>query len=76
MWRRWASAQFVERCQAIRESLDHPALTTDVIVGFPGETEAEFEETLALAEQVRWDSAYTFVYSPRSGTPAPEPARG
>ena len=46
------------------------ALTTDLIVGFPGETEADFQETLSLVEEVRFDGAYTFVFSPRSGTEA------
>ena len=46
------------------------SLTTDLIVGFPGETEADFEETLSLVEDVRFDSAFTFIYSPREGTPA------
>ena len=45
-------------------------LTSDVIVGFPGETEEEFEETLSLIEQVRYDSLFTFIFSPRPGTPA------
>ena len=44
--------------------------TSDVIVGFPGETEAEFEETVSLIEQVRYDALFTFIYSPRPGTPA------
>lgn len=45
-------------------------LTSDVIVGFPGETEAEFEETLSLIELVRYDALFTFIFSPRAGTPA------
>ena len=45
-------------------------LTSDVIVGFPGETEEEFEETISLIEQVRYDSLFTFIFSPRQGTPA------
>ena len=45
-------------------------LTSDVIVGFPGETEEEFEETISLIEQVRYDSLFTFIFSPRPGTPA------
>ena len=47
-------------------------LTSDVIVGFPGETEAEFEDTVRLVEQVRFDALFTFIYSPRKGTPAAE----
>ena len=45
-------------------------LTSDVIVGFPGETEEEFEETISLIRQVRYDSLFTFIFSPRNGTPA------
>ena len=55
----------VEKLRAARPEL---GLTTDIIVGFPGETEAQFEETMSLVRQVRYDSAYTFIYSPRLGT--------
>ena len=56
----------------LRRTIPDLALGTDLIVGFPGETEAEFEETLSLVEEVRFDSAFTFIFSPRSGTEAAE----
>jgi tRNA-2-methylthio-N6-dimethylallyladenosine synthase len=54
----------------LRASIRDLALTTDIIVGFPGETEADFLETLGMVEEVRFDGAFTFVYSPRAGTEA------
>lgn len=54
----------------LRQAVPDIALTTDLIVGFPGETEADFQDTLAVVRQVRFDSAFTFMYSPRKGTPA------
>lgn len=54
----------------IRASIPDVALTTDIIVGFPGETEAQFEDTLRLVEEVQFDNAFTFIYSPREQTPA------
>jgi tRNA-2-methylthio-N6-dimethylallyladenosine synthase len=54
----------------IREHVPDCALTTDIIVGFPGETEADFEQTLEVAEEVGYDGAFTFIYSPRRGTEA------
>ena len=59
----------VRRLRAVRPDI---GLTTDVIVGFPGETEAQFEDTLSLVREVRFDAAYTFIYSPRAGTRAAE----
>lgn len=72
MQRRWASRRFVERCHAIREALDHPALTTDVIVGFPGETEADFEATCRAVEEAAFSKLHVFRFSARPGTPAAE----
>ena len=50
--------------------MPHAAITTDIIVGFPGETEADFDQTIAVVERARFASAFTFQYSPRPGTPA------
>jgi threonylcarbamoyladenosine tRNA methylthiotransferase MtaB len=72
MRRRWASGRFVERCRAIQESLDEPALTTDVIVGFPGESERDFEATCRVVEEIGFSKVHVFRFSPRQGTPAAE----
>ena len=72
MERRWASARFVEKCLEVKESLPAPALTTDVIVGFPGETEADFEASCRRVEQVGFSKVHVFRFSPRQGTPAAE----
>jgi threonylcarbamoyladenosine tRNA methylthiotransferase MtaB len=76
MRRRYRSAGFVERCRRIRETLDQPALTTDVIVGFPGETEDDFDATCAVARAVGFSRIHVFSYSPRPGTPAADFAQG
>lgn len=70
MKRRYSSAGYVERCRRIREKLDQPAFTTDVIVGFPGETEADFLATMDVARTVGFAKMHLFSYSPREGTPA------
>ena len=70
MNRRYTSEEYAERCGILRKYFENPALTTDVIVGFPGETEEDFEETLEVVRKVRYDSAFTFIYSKRTGTPA------
>jgi threonylcarbamoyladenosine tRNA methylthiotransferase MtaB len=70
MRRRWGSRRFVDRCRLFQERLDRPAITTDIIVGFPGETDAEFAETLAAAEAVGFSKIHIFPFSPRRGTPA------
>jgi tRNA-2-methylthio-N6-dimethylallyladenosine synthase len=62
----------MDRVALIREHVPDCSLTTDIIVGFPGETEADFEETIEVAEQVGYDSAFTFIFSPRRGTLAAE----
>jgi len=70
MNRPYTRERYLEIIAAARERMPHIALSTDVIVGFPGETEAEFEETLALVREVRYDTAFTFKYSVRPGTKA------
>src|SRR5690349_10870386 len=68
--------RYLDRVALIREHVPDCALTTDIIVGFPGETEADFEQTLEVCEAVGYDSAFTFVYSPRRGTEAAEITEG
>jgi threonylcarbamoyladenosine tRNA methylthiotransferase MtaB len=70
MRRRWGVKMFVDRCQMLRDAFDEPALTTDVIVGFPGETEAEFAETVETVRKVGFSKIHTFPFSARQDTPA------
>jgi tRNA-2-methylthio-N6-dimethylallyladenosine synthase len=70
MRRTYGRERYVALADTLRAAIPDLALTTDIIVGFPGETEADFEETLAVVEEVRYDGAYTFVFSPRRGTEA------
>ena len=70
MNRGYTREQYLDLVQKVRQAVPEIALTTDIIVGFPGETEGDFQETLSLVEEVRFDSAFTFIYSPREGTPA------
>ena len=70
MNRHYTSDEYYEKCQLIRKYIDNPAFTTDVIVGFPGETEEDFQETLDVVRKANYDTAFTFIYSKRSGTPA------
>jgi tRNA-2-methylthio-N6-dimethylallyladenosine synthase len=70
MRRTYTRERFLDRVALIREHAPDCAITTDIIVGFPGETEADFEQTLEVAEQVGFDGAFTFIYSPRRGTEA------
>jgi tRNA-2-methylthio-N6-dimethylallyladenosine synthase len=70
MRRTYGRERYLDRVELIRAHVPDVALTTDVIVGFPGETEADFEQTLEVVEAVGFDGAFTFVYSPRRGTEA------
>jgi tRNA-2-methylthio-N6-dimethylallyladenosine synthase len=70
MRRTYSRERYLDRVALIREHVPDCALTTDIIVGFPGETEADFEQTLEVAEQVGYDGAFTFIYSPRRETEA------
>lgn len=70
MRRRWCSRRFCDRCALVKERLDQPAFSTDVIVGFPGETEADFEATCRVVEDVGFMKLHVFPYSARRGTPA------
>ena len=70
MGRRYTREQYLDLVKAIRERMPECAITTDIIVGFPNETEEQFAETLTLCQELKYDAAFTFIYSPRAGTPA------
>lgn len=70
MNRRYTRAHYIELVRKIRESIPRIGLSTDLIVGFPGETEEDFEDTLSLCREIGFSSAFTFIYSKRSNTPA------
>ena len=70
MGRRYTRESYLELVKKIRSKIPGCAITTDIIVGFPNETEEQFEDTLSLCEEVKYDAAFTFLYSPRKGTPA------
>src|SRR6266699_843851 len=70
MRRTYSRERYLRLVDELRDAIPDLALTTDIIVGFPGETDGEFEETVELVEQVGFDGAFTFVYSPRQGTEA------
>ena len=72
MQRGYTAERYLDRLRAAREAVDDLAVSTDIIVGFPGETESDFEQTLEVAAEARYDSAFTFIFSPRPGTAAAE----
>jgi threonylcarbamoyladenosine tRNA methylthiotransferase MtaB len=72
MRRRWGTRLFLDRCRLVRESLDNPAITTDVIIGFPGESQADFQATLDTCRAADFSKIHSFPFSPRKGTPAAE----
>ncbi|MCI9402537.1 MAG: tRNA (N6-isopentenyl adenosine(37)-C2)-methylthiotransferase MiaB [Oscillospiraceae bacterium] len=69
MNRHYDRATYLDKVKRLRQAVPGIVLTSDIIVGFPGETTPEFEETLSLIEEVRYDALFTFIYSPREGTP-------
>ena len=70
MARKYSREVFLDLVERIKTAMPDVALTTDIIVGYPNETEEQFEETLSLYREVGFESAYTYIYSPREGTPA------
>ncbi|CAH0119892.1 MULTISPECIES: tRNA (N6-isopentenyl adenosine(37)-C2)-methylthiotransferase MiaB [unclassified Paenibacillus] len=70
MSRKYSREHYLELVRKIKTAIPDVVLTTDIIVGFPGETDEQFEDTLSLVREVGYDSAFTFIYSPRAGTPA------
>lgn len=70
MGRRYTKEEYLTLYHKLKEALPYSSITTDIIVGFPGETEEDFKETLEVVNECKYDSAFTFIFSPRVGTPA------
>jgi threonylcarbamoyladenosine tRNA methylthiotransferase MtaB len=72
MRRRWGRRRLIDRCRLVQDCLERPAMTTDVIVGFPGETEDDFQQTCDACDEIGYSRIHIFPFSPRRGTPAAE----
>ncbi|MDR3149024.1 MAG: MiaB/RimO family radical SAM methylthiotransferase, partial [Oscillospiraceae bacterium] len=72
MNRKYTGAEYLSKIERLKSLVPNVKLSTDIIVGFPGETDAEFEDTLKIVDAVKFDKLLTFIYSPRAGTPAAE----
>ena len=70
MGRRYTKEEYIKLFNKLKDTIPNVSITTDIIVGFPGETEKDFNETLDIVKTCKYDSAYTFIFSPRVGTPA------
>ena len=70
MGRRYTKESYLSLYNKLKKALPYSSITTDIIVGFPGETEEDFKETLDVVKSCQYDSAFTFIFSPRIGTPA------
>jgi len=70
MGRRYTQEEYIKLYKKIKEKVKNAAITTDIIVGFPNESDEDFNETLKVVEKCQYDGAFTFIYSPREGTPA------
>ena len=70
MGRRYTKSEYLELFNKIKTTIPNAAVTTDIIVGFPNETDEDFEDTMSVVEECKYDGAFTFIYSPREGTPA------
>ena len=70
MNRKYTREEYLDKIKKLKEAVPGISITTDIIVAFPGETQEQFEDTLSLVKEVEFEGAYTFIYSPREGTPA------
>ena len=70
MGRRYTKEEYLKLFHSLKKKIKNVSITTDIIVGFPNETEEDFKETLSVVDECKYDSAYTFIFSPRVGTPA------